>query len=1230
MVKAIVGNGIKKRVIFYGLFTVFIVVSLYIIFLVAQQNGKSIRLQTALSHDHVKVNKGARREMLEHAVTIKAIFTFRHQFFKGFGQPYVNWSLPPKQAIDSDWINKERDRISKLTLGNTYDVIVLPVQMRLLRSDKISRTLSAEIIADAIRTTTGQSVMPVQLVESLVGNHSYHISDETVASLAKIYKAKTVISLYVGQTEDKNKHYELGYYAKTAGQSGLGRIFALDQFSDTNPLELMVGNRVDAILKSLYPDARPYVQVNYTTAPKVELGKNINSLLTAKDDPYTQAVNLELLGMLTSHIDFRQRDGYMERALIALRHVNPATKNYDLLYARAMFYLYRRPVALETIKNDHSAEANALRDMLNGNYTELKQEVFAIDDPVFRLFSYFDVNDLAYQYGSDITTVNKGQLVHYMKDDPGWSGLVENRRRDLDGWYAPNPTRLLLGMSKAFPDISMSLVSILKQKSVVGDIDAGDAKSDFIFMDAYKHEMDSMEHALNMNIDGEKITPYDLLKFYRAIGISSVLRKIDKDLDIYGLPDDAESLSNLASNYFSGNPAYISRKIRIDGYKLDATQGDEHLKYLKDLIETSASLEWLDENTDPDTIYAEYYRSTYLKEYYKQFKKTVSYNQDFSAGFDVPSGYRLYEYFGYPTALAYTYHRFALLKAVFKNKGKLLLSPKSYTMAQLEQELSTRFDGHNDKLIFIADRYQEKGDMASVLKVLKKAVEEKSENWSIYLKLGKIYLRDGELKKASDTFNAFPAFAHPSNTNSVQLSNNSYTVGTLLYFAGDYQDAIPLLQYSARLDTGSSGSLSAAYRLAMLDKKYLAALKMARYNARRYNDEFRYRDFLTLLSLLGYPDQTEEGFKVLAPRYSRGQAWLSLFVSQRRKKLSLDDIVDWVNQYENVQSEQVVLDANGYLLLQALTDRHLTSAQSQKLSSGFRSDAKVTYLNRATIPKTPMYRILMGMAEAPPPLLRATTQSAQKRHVAGPPTQDELRQARRLQESTHSMGEFNGFFTAYEQLASGHYNQAYQSFALYSNFFPPKEKNYKLGNLVIPYIAYAAIRSGNTDKMETYLASNTSLSVDSAFDYHLTKAILAAGNRDIDTSLKSLDDAFNRKPEVDQRAVFYWYELTQFCVWLGDTTHDKRYIDKALKWVKIYEVIQPQYGWAYAFEAKYAHNTQDRIRAAAFSEYLDPRSLWLSTVPKSIRQKARHWWKEHNPYVIQNNDDSGSQNRVKT
>jgi hypothetical protein len=131
----------------------------------------------------------------------------------------------------------------------------------------------------------------------------------------------------------------------------------------------------------------------------------------------------------------------------------------------------------------------------------------------------------------------------------------------------------------------------------------------------------------------------------------------------------------------------------------------------------------------------------------------------------------------------------------------------------------------------------------------------------------------------------------------------------------------------------------------------------------------------------------------------------------------------------------------------------------------------------------------------------------------------------------------------------------------------------------------------------------------------LTKAILAAGKKENDEALRALQQAFNIHPFTGSRLFDTWYELVETCEWLYVNFGDKRYLDLGMKWAKSYQVIQPMYSWAYAFEAKYAQNTEARKRALALALYLDRNSERIANIPESEKQNARKWLEYNNPFT---------------
>src|SRR5205085_3416712 len=112
---------------------------------------------------------------------------------------------------------------------------------------------------------------------------------------------------------------------------------------------------------------------------------------------------------------------------------------------------------------------------------------------------------------------------------------------------------------------------------------------------------------------------------------------------------------------------------------------------------------------------------------------------------------------------------------------------------------------------------------------------------------------------AARVFMNFPGIKGKS-VHPVALSNYAYEAGSLYYWTGDFQHAIPFYKIAADLDTGSAASMTSALRLAVLNGDYLGALRGSLARAQRYNQPHAYRDYLGLLHAIGASKEAWDGF----------------------------------------------------------------------------------------------------------------------------------------------------------------------------------------------------------------------------------------------------------------------------------------------------------------------------------------------------------------------------------
>jgi hypothetical protein len=63
------------------------------------------------------------------------------------------------------------------------------------------------------------------------------------------------------------------------------------------------------------------------------------------------------------------------------------------------------------------------------------------------------------------------------------------------------------------------------------------------------------------------------------------------------------------------------------------------------------------------------------------------------------------------------------------------------------------------------------------------------------------------------------------------------------------------------------------------------------------------------------------------------------------------------------------------------------------------------------------------------------------------------------------------------------------------------------------------------------------------------------------------------------------------------------------------------FGLAFAFEAKYTDNDQDRKRALAYALYLDSHSSRISHFSDEKKHAATKWFKDNNPFLSNKEND---------
>jgi len=1140
------------------------------------------------------------------------IADLRTRFFKSVyhvdmrgNSPGVTFTVPDNES----WQRSEHQRIEASLSGQHYDYIVLPVEQNVRYYDRVTRLMVARWIARALRQATGKRVMSPELALRAIGARATHLDDEKVAKLARETGAQVVHILLAivddppppGVTnDDPRPHHGRVYIALTTPMGHVLRRFQSPFHDDGTHL-------CETLFSDLAPRVAAVLGQTSVAAPKIAhrtdetlpaLPKQIDELPALATTPLANAVDLQFVAILTPSRMAYERRRLFERSLVALRDMGRDSPYRNLLTARALFYLYRRPAALKYLSSADTPAEKALRAYLNGNYPELAALAPKIHAPILRAMALIELKSLGYWYSKP----NAGHNVSLSLPSAQWSTVITQADRDDDTWHAPSNAQFFANTKGLFPAFDRALDQATAGQVATGDYDPeGSDVSLFesVFDSAFKkHGPACCAHY------GAKLETADIWLLYRDIAVGNLLRRLNRETNIYGLHHSAVSMAHQDEPWLAGNPAFINLYAQaLADYGKTLSGGKRTYTYQRALEMAKKAVRYSGE-IGRDTDIGRWVEMRAARQLGNGGRMISHWTLCKLPRCDFPSSFESDDTDWSPAALPYDNSAFRLFLNAVKTK--------EIDNADIQHILDTRFDGAPGKVPFVADRLIKAGHRGMAISKLRTALKDPAAPWAVYKHLGDLLIEDGKYAEASKMFMGFPDFKHPpKGSNAVATANRAYAAGAALYWQGRYKDAEPLDEVAAKLPTGAGSQYHAIEDLAMSQGRYRQAA-IAAYNlARRYNDVSGYQAYLTLMQLAGMHERAEAGFRAVAPRFSGTYVWSVMFAGDRIQNKPFSHIEAWVKQYlaDNSGSKQRALAAH-YLTSQAGTDRRVAKAQVKAVAH---------FEDMTTSPE------MIGRFE--PPL-------AQQLHLKAPARMVECPHPRpgcwaiATASQGYAKDTYAGFLYAYSLLQSGKFAKSVKAFLRYDQVTPIFGE--RRTDAALPYLAMALAGTRNTAALKRLSKLLTSKYKDSDTDFNsqLTLAVVYGALGKNTESREALVTAFRHPTSNMWRPVAGWFQLLQTAEWVYKKTGDKQVIDRALVWAKEHEVIVPHDGWAFAFEARYAQGRKARIRAAGFAEYLDPQSLWLSKVPKSIRRRGKAWWPKHNPFTLDADKDSKDKRQI--
>lgn len=1133
------------------------------------------------------------------------IVSLRTNFFR-LNPEQAQWKSLPESSNDSLWMKGQQRRLHSVLKDVEFDTIVLPIQQANISIDKTARIMAARFLADDISNSTNKNVMPVEYVYQLLGDNNSHFSDQDIRNLQQQYGVKEIVYLFLRKDILDNKKMFLS-----------ASLTSEDKVKDTHYIHIDKPNDEVSLSSILSQDITQLTESLYGLSEKIELEKSElegdftfpDSLesLVSKNSAIETALHLQLLGLTISEEQrLQERNRYFERSLLALRYVSNNVPELKVLKARALFYLFRRPEAIKILSSANSVEELALLSFMNGNFYELEKHYAELKQDLFQAISYIELKQLAdsYQISND----------EYSMADYGdsWSVLLDQASNDNDDWERYYNDEFFYSLKGLYPDFDTVYGETFSEKTMTSQLNNQYNSGNLLFDSAISKLLKSKKLVTCCSFKSFEITDMDLLQYYRNLGLVNILRDLDLKINLQVVNTPTSELFEESSSILDGDIKFLSYKVDSLSNEIKRTPTSNHPKLLKALMDNLKLVYSTTRNSD---ILQSWAASTFYDNL-ENYKKYYEFNEnnrkeiiwDFN---DWPSNLRRsFDDWGKKSYYyEYSHDSFSNIKKHYK------YSKKEDEKAFLLEELKNRYDGHPDKTAFLSDVIEEKGDNDGAISILEKAVLIGDNSWEVYSKLADQYLAKGSFKEASETYLKYPGFNKNSANNRVILSNVAYEAGSNLYWRGEYELAKPLYEISANLETGSSASMTSAQRLAYIDGDLVTALVYARSSATRYSSHYRYRDLLSLMHSFDLSENADVLFSELAPRSQKPLIWSSALVGDRKKSVSLNELISKLTKYAEVNDSQRELISR-YIVMFMRTDRRINKDEitedikrllSKPINGKTRrlpvsTNSLAMYLN-------PEFKETLKVSPLPGITLYSNKLSddcpTKKYIICG-----EL-------DPKKIPSRYDLFIDAYSELELSNYKAALEKFIEYDIYYSVNDINRALHSELLPYIAMAASKTDKSDAINKYLNEKYDHIKSRTFDSYLAKAVADHSKGESLDSIDSLNKAFLLIPYTEYRTTSPWYQLLEVSEWLFDETGEKKFIQMALKWAESYQVIDPVHAWSYAFEAKYSEDDTRKLRAIGIADYLDPKSKWLSAVSNKLKLKARKWMKTNNPFDIE-------------
>jgi hypothetical protein len=1098
-----------------------------------------------------------------------------------------------KPQVASPWRDREMRDFTELLKRGRYDVVVAPVRSEGYAVDRISRSLILAALSRELEVRKLRVPNPVALSRAL-GEGRRTIEPGEVAMFARQFAVEKAVM--VGVAHDRAGRLTVSITVldpKVVGQAPQPKL--LPEFS------LGAGEHPSTVSSVIVPAALDALALSgRSPAPRKKAGAAKRTLPTSPaqamaakpDDGVGLAIALQLIASLAPEFPDRSRERLFEQALITAQAL-PRTQPYSPFFiARAWYHLEARESALGALAASTSPEARAYREFLNGNLPDLVKAVPAVKDELTRLLIEIDLKVLQAAY----KVPGAGEPTPFLeaffaKQYPAWAPLIERRLVDLDPWKAGD-----VFLAKHLLDRDLELPGEKLDEQIAGmRLTGRERNAAALTKLALRHvERVRREHraAAACRAATGPCAAEAYVDLLEALALSDPIRELHRLVNMQALPAQARDLIEALKPELEGHPAMLALEsgARLGlARKVPSSQRDATFAEVIRLGTAAALLEQGQSKTSWEALRMMGVPSEYSDPFIGAYRFDLPVRSYWYVGREPYGGVP-----GLPVEPAQyrELRRRQVAGSVMDLEPARPLMQDEAGKAELRDVLEKRFRGHPERAALLQALAASPDERRRLSEA---QLQERPDQWSYYAEQGsRLIDEQGDFEAAARMYGRYPGFSDPSGYEPVALSNQAYAAGNVFFWQGRFAETRQFYGIAAKLNTGSEASLASKQRLAQIDGDYSTMLEVARNRGQRYSSPYAWRDFLSWLFVLGREEEAWAGLRQLQGAFDNPQVWLAADVGLRMKGSDWESHKRWLlsEPYKSSKSEGTAHGVRLALMLSAV-DRSPTP------------DLMRTLRELAGPPNTGVEKFMVlrppsggqGSVGYPRSAFRADTRAP-------------------VRERTLVESDFVYFADAYVELLRGNFKAAVERFDRMAEYYAVEgSPQHGLGGYALPYFAWASAKTGDPLGFEAFVRTLPDWPT-RAFDRGLALAFFAGLRGEHEAARKHLRRALDRRPFTEKRPIFPEYQWAEGCEWLYGATGDKRYLELALDWARRHQQIMPVSAWAYAMEARYSADEQQRLRATGIALYLDPKSEHLAAVPAEFRKRAEQWFGVNNPFKV--------------